>query len=174
MCGIKSHLDGLEISQLKPKPDVRGSFTEVYRKKWINKFTPIQWNVVLSKKGTVRGMRVHNKHTDYVVLFKGKAIYVLKDLRKKSKTYFENCYVKLDSKKMKSVVIHPGIAHGFYFYEDSGYVYGVDHYYSNSDELRFNFRDKECKFKWPSNKIVITKRDKNLPPLKSIINKLTS
>jgi len=173
MCGKTSHLKGVKTIPLKTNYDNRGSFTEIYRKEWLKNLHPVQWNIVLSKRKTIRGMRVHKKHTDYVVLFKGSALYVLKDLRQKSKTYMQNCYVKLYGNKMKYIIIPTGIAHGFYFYEDSGYAYGVDNYYKNSDEIRFNYLDDDCKFKWPSKKIIMTKRDRMLPPLKKVLNKLT-
>ncbi len=165
-------LEGVKIVTLKTHIDERGSFTEVFRKEWFKPLNPIQWNIVFSKKNALRGMRVHIKHTDYVIVFKGEGLYVLRDLRRSSPTEGKNCYIKLSGESIKAIIIPPGVAHGFYFYRDSGYVYGVDYYHNEKDELRFHYLDQDASFKWPEKKPIITKRDAALPPLKKIIKKI--
>src|SRR3989344_803382 len=166
------YLDGVQVITLKTHFDIRGSFTEIFRKEWFKSLTPIQWNIVFSKKNALRGMRVHIKHTDYVVVFKGEGLYVLRDLRRGSPTEGKNFYIKLSGQPIKSIIIPPGVAHGFYFFKDSGYAYGVDHYHNEQDELRFDYLDPDASFRWPAKKPIIAKRDAALPPLKKIIKKI--
>ena len=99
-------------------------------------------------------------------------MYVLRDLRRGSPTEGKNCYIKLTGQPIKSIIIPPGVAHGFYFFKDSGYVYGVDYYHNEKDEIRFPYLDPEAAFKWAGKKPIITKRDAALPPLKNIIKKI--
>ncbi|HEY5601185.1 MAG TPA: dTDP-4-dehydrorhamnose 3,5-epimerase family protein [Patescibacteria group bacterium] len=162
-------LFGVELLNLKKKHDSRGFFSEAFRTNWQRNFLPIQWNVVFSKSNTLRGMRVHLNHTDYVILISGRGVYGLKDLRKNSPSEGKVSMVEIDSKKLQVLIIPPGIAHGFYFYENSIYVYGVDYYYNPKDEIKFSYLDSDLGIKWPAAKPILSSRDKRLPKMAKIM-----
>ncbi|OGY21960.1 MAG: hypothetical protein A3A65_02850 [Candidatus Chisholmbacteria bacterium RIFCSPLOWO2_01_FULL_49_14] len=164
--------DGVKISDLIKHVDPRGYFIEVFKQKWIEELPLIQWNVVRSKKNALRGMRVHIKHYDYVIIFEGKAVYALRDLRQGSPTQGLVSMVHIEGKHPQSVIIPPGVAHGFYFFKPSFYVYGVTEYYDKEDELGFYFADPDAGIKWPTSDPIVTERDVNLPPLKSIMSQI--
>lgn len=165
---------GVIIRPLKPKVDKRGYFMESFRKEWTDRIGAKQWNIVRSKKGVLRGMRLHKRHTDYVILFEGIAVYALLDLRSGSPTEDLLVMIKLRGSKPKSVIIPPGVAHGFYFFEDSYYVYSVTHYYDKEDEFGFHFADPQANIPWPNKNPIMTRRDKNLPSMKMVKKQVPS
>jgi dTDP-4-dehydrorhamnose 3,5-epimerase len=166
--------EGVIISDLKPIRDDRGYFMEAFKEEWTVGFKAKQWNIVYSNPGALRGMRLHHTHSDYVVLFKGKAIYALLDLRAGSPTENKLAMVDLDGSKPRSVIIPPGVAHGFYFFEESYYVYCVTHYYDPDDEFGFKFDDPDANIPWPSKEVILTERDKDLPTLKEAVKRVPS
>ena len=165
--------DGVKIGNLQKHVDTRGYFMEVFRQEWIEQLTLIQWNLVISKTNALRGMRVHIKHYDYVIVFQGKGVYALRDLRAGSPTEGHVSMIPINGQKPQSVIIPPGVGHGFYFFQPSMYVYGVTEYYNPKDELGFYYADPDAEIDWPVSDPILTPRDANLPPLKSIIDQIS-
>ena len=65
-------IEGVHLIPLKPHPDERGSFTEVYRRAWIPEMREmLQGNLSLSHAGVLRGMHFHRKQADYWVVASG-------------------------------------------------------------------------------------------------------
>jgi dTDP-4-dehydrorhamnose 3,5-epimerase len=77
---------GVAVTPLDMHRDARGVFTEVFRASWGVGFSPVQWNVVQSAQGVLRGVHVHPVHEDYLVLLLGHATLGLRDLRPGSPT----------------------------------------------------------------------------------------
>jgi dTDP-4-dehydrorhamnose 3,5-epimerase len=162
-------IDGLKIIDLKVNLDARGSYTEMYRDNWEGAPSLSQWSIVRSSKGAIRGMRIHVKHTDYTCLVSGQGLYVLKDLRKNSPTFGQNEYLELRGDKLQGIVTPPGVAHGFYFQEDSLFVVGITHHYDPADELGFYYKDPEAGLTWPAGDHIIVDHDKQAPPLQTVL-----
>ena len=78
---------GVVLTGLSMHPDERGVFTEVFRKQWETGADPVQWNVVSSGEGVLRGVHVHPKHDDYLLILSGRATVGLQDLRRGIDTY---------------------------------------------------------------------------------------
>ncbi|MCH8346086.1 MAG: dTDP-4-dehydrorhamnose 3,5-epimerase family protein, partial [Chloroflexi bacterium] len=64
---------GVHLRPLQANEDDRGVFTEVFRKVWDTGVDPVQWNFVTSRAGVLRGVHVHVRHDDYLILVKGRA-----------------------------------------------------------------------------------------------------
>ena len=64
---------GAALRQLEMHSDERGVLTEMYRVGWAQGFDPVQWNVVSSNAGVLRGVHVHATHSDYLIIIKGPA-----------------------------------------------------------------------------------------------------
>ncbi len=161
-------IPGVSIINLKRNKDFRGSYTEFLREEWFKTPKPLQWSIVHSRKNALRGMRIHLVHYDYTCLSYGKALYVLRDLRGGSPTEGKNQYLELDSNKLRLIVTPPGVAHGFYFLQDSIFVVGITQYYNKKDELGFHYNDPEAGISWPSSNPILSERDKNLPSLQKV------
>jgi dTDP-4-dehydrorhamnose 3,5-epimerase len=152
--------------------DDRGVFTELFRQQWKLGVEPIQWNCVLSDPGVLRGVHVHLRHADYLVLAKGKASVGLCDLRPGSATYGLGALVEMTGESLAGLVIPPGVAHGFYFHEPAMHIYAVSHYWDLSDELGCHWKDPDLSIPWPMSHAKISPRDAQLPSLRQLLRTL--
>ncbi len=138
----------VEIRRLQRCGDSRGDLTEVFRSSWGLGVEPVQWNVVRSHPGTLRGVHVHWRHSDYLLAMAGPLWLALKDIRPLSPTRGLACELSLHGDDELAVVIPPGVAHGFYFAETATTLYGVDAYWDESDELGCAWNDPGLGFSW--------------------------
>ena len=81
----------VEVIPLATHRDERGWLTEIYREKWPVGVQPCQWNATFSDANVLRGVHVHYKHTDYLVLLRGRLSAGLYDARPKSPTHRMSC-----------------------------------------------------------------------------------
>lgn len=167
--------EGVEIFDLTPHPDDRGVFTELYREEWGSQVRPIQWNAVHSNAGVLRGVHVHTRHADYLTMAKGHMTLGLCDLRPESPTHMRAATVELSANEApKALSIPPGVAHGFYFVEDSIHVYAVSHYWDMADELGCRWDDPELGIPWEHESAQISQRDEDLQTLPELIDEFLS
>lgn len=152
--------------------DSRGELTEIFRCTYVPDCNFKQSNFVRSKAGVFRGVHVHIKHTDYLIILEGRATIGMKDLRKKSATYGQTFSITVTGEELTLIVIPPGVAHGFYFHEPSMHIYQVDEYWDPKDELGCIWADPELGIKWPTSDVILSERDAHLPPLKELLNQL--
>lgn len=166
-------ISGVKIINLTANPDSRGTYTEMYHDNWegVPEKLP-QWSVVHSKMNAIRGMRIHPIHADYTCLIHGKALYVLKDLRKNSPTFSQVEYLELSGDKLQTIVTPPGVAHGFYFRQDSIFVVGITHHYDPADELGFLFTDPAAKINWPPADYIVSDRDASSPGMNQLLDRM--
>jgi dTDP-4-dehydrorhamnose 3,5-epimerase len=154
---------------LRPEPieDHRGSLVELCRLSWIGETTIVQWNVVASGPNVLRGMHWHNLHWDLIAAVEGRLIVGLTDLRIGSPTELVSELIEVDAGTPASVLIPPGVAHGFLSPDGSIVLYGVSRYWDPADELGVRFDDPALSLDWPlpPDGPVLSERDTSLPPL---------
>ncbi len=143
--------------------DKRGYFKEIVRENKINTKFPF---VVMSysKKNVVRGLHLQTKKSQgkFVSVIKGRIFDVAVDLRKKSKTFGKHFSCILSEANATSIYIPPGFAHGFQALEKDNYViYSCSRYRDKNSEISINCNDKDLNIKWPINKKILSKKDKN-------------
>jgi dTDP-4-dehydrorhamnose 3,5-epimerase len=156
---------GVTVTPLDMHPDARGVFTEVFRASWDVHFSPVQWNVVQSAQGVLRGVHAHTVHDDYLVLLSGHATVGLYDLRPGSPTLGMGVTIELTPDPITAVGIPRGVAHGFYFHAPSLHIYAVSHYWDPADELGCHWADPQLAIQWPNRDPILSVRDANLGPL---------
>lgn len=159
---------GVIVSNLTTHFDERGQFTEIYRQNWPSKPDLIQWNFLKTNEGVLRGVHVHLKHYDYVTVLDGQVAFGLKDLRPHSPTENLAVIIEMTDTTPQTLLIPPGVAHGFLMRKTSSIVYGVSHYWDKDDELGCRFDDPELGFDWEKLQPNISVRDANLPPLSQL------
>jgi dTDP-4-dehydrorhamnose 3,5-epimerase len=152
---------GVMLSPLVPHTDDRGSLVELWRTSW-GMLNAAQWNASRSQAGVLRGVHVHPRHADYLVVISGRMVVGLRDLRDGART---TALVELDGTHPEALVITPGVAHGFWFPEPSWHCYAVDHEFDPADELGCRFDDPDLGIPWPSDDVTLSERDRKLPPL---------
>ena len=158
----KDKIDGLFIIKNKKFIDRRGYFKELYRENIIQKRFPFLV-MSFSKKNVVRGLHIQKNKMQgkFVTVLKGKIFDVAVDLRKKSKTFGKYFTTVMSEKNSKSIFIPPGFAHGFLSLDKENFViYSCTRYRSKDDEIGIKYDDSTLKIKWPSNKIILSDKDK--------------
>ena len=160
---INKKLKNLFLIKHNVFKDKRGYFKEIIRENKINTKFPF---VVMSysKKNVIRGLHLQTKKSQgkFVSVIKGRVFDVAVDLRKKSKTFGKYFSCILSETNAASIYIPPGFAHGFQALEKDNYViYSCSRYRDKNSEISINCNDKDLNIKWPINKKILSKKDKN-------------
>ncbi len=143
--------------------DKRGYFKELLKEKNLKNKFPFTV-MSYSKKNVLRGMHIQTKNPQgkFISVLKGKIFDVSVDLRKNSKTFGKSFSCILSEKNSKSIFIPPGFAHGFLTLEKENYIiYNCTKYRDEKNEITIKYDDKNLNIKWPSNKSIISTKDKN-------------
>jgi dTDP-4-dehydrorhamnose 3,5-epimerase len=163
---------GCSLRRLATHGDERGAFTELFRREWETGVDPVQWNVVRSEPGVLRGVHVHIRHDDYLTLPEGRATIGLRDLRRDSATAGLSALVELRGDDLQALTIPHGVAHGFLFHEPSLHVYAVTRYWDPEDELACHWADPDLELAWPERPTLVAPRDEAAPPLSDLLARL--
>ena len=158
---IETKFKDLFIIRNDQYKDKRGYFKELIRENKINKKFPFLV-MSFSKKNVIRGLHLQRKNFQgkFVSVLKGKIFDVAVDMRKNSKTFGKYYSCTLSEKNSKSIFIPPGFAHGFQALDHENYIiYSCTKYRNSQSEIAIKFDDKDLNIKWPSNKMVVSKKD---------------
>jgi len=164
-----------ELIKLIEHPDSRGSFTEVFVKKWGTILDPVQHSVVKSEAEVLRGMHFHRRHDEYFCLIKGHCYLGLKDMREASVTYLEHALYELHENDPATLIFPKGVLHGWYFSRDSIHLQAVSEAYSDygsDDNLGCRWNDPELQIPWPFEKAVLSERAQGFPSFKEFTSAL--
>ena len=158
-------IPGVDVRRLVAHADERGTFTEIFRESWVTAPRFVQWNVVTSRAGTLRGMHVHRRHADYLVLTSGHLWLGLADLRPSASPDRGRALIEISPEHPAAITIPVGVAHGFLFATESVHVYAVSEYFDASDELGCRWDDPALGLAWPFVPSHVSPRDRQLPTL---------
>tara|TARA_B100001123_G_C15296616_1_gene1019436 strand:+ start:178 stop:714 length:537 start_codon:yes stop_codon:yes gene_type:complete len=162
---IDTKFKGLKIIQQKRIGDSRGSLRETFRKKIINWDNLIFDYATSSRKNVIRGFHFQSKfqQAKFVTVLKGEILDYVVDLRKNSKTFGKSLSIVLSEANCKSLYIPEGFGHAYYSYSNLNIIYyKLSNYYQPKYEDGILWNDKSLKFKWPTKKPIISKKDKKL------------
>jgi dTDP-4-dehydrorhamnose 3,5-epimerase len=151
--------EGVLWLTLPAHQDGRGWLSEIFRCDHRTELGIVQWNAVQSGAGVLRGVHVHVRHTDYVVLLAGRACFGLYDLRPASATFRQAVLLEASAASLRGLLIPPGVAHGFYFSEPSMLVQGVTACWDPEDELACSWADPALGIPWPTTAPMLSQRD---------------
>tara|TARA_B110000967_G_C18528267_1_gene384519 strand:+ start:112 stop:642 length:531 start_codon:yes stop_codon:yes gene_type:complete len=144
--------------------DKRGSFREVFKKKFFEKTKFVFSCSSVSKKNVLRGMHLQTKYEQgkYLSVLKGEIFDVAIDLRRKSKTFGKYFAIKLSDKNGLSLFVPPGFAHGFLGMKKENIIYyNCTNYRAETCELGLQWNDKDVGIKWPIKNPIISDKDLN-------------
>ena len=162
---LNTKFKGLYIVKQKDNSEKRGSLRETFNEKIIKKKFVFEY-CTLSKKNVLRGFhfQTKSKQSKFINVVKGKILDVVVDLRKNSKTFGKVFKIILSKKNALGLYIPAGFAHAYYSYEKENIIYyKLDNYYAPQYESGIIYNDKNLKVRWPSKKMIISKKDKILP-----------
>ena len=171
-------IKGAWLAESKLHGDSRGNFSEWFKKSEIASntglvFEAVQANIYTSHKGVLRG--IHYSLADvgqakWVTCVSGSVLDAIVDIRDGSPTFGKYEIIKLEPKSGKSVLIGPGLGHGFIALEDlSSVAYLLSSQYSPADEYEINPFDSEIGIGWGIEiaGAILSEKDKNAPSLKT-------
>ena len=159
---------GIEGAWLAKSPlwnDDRGHFREWFKREEVLSRTGIdfsvqQANISLSKRGVIRGIHYSlapGGQAKWITCTSGKIIDVLVDLRPNSSTFKKIEYIELNNDGARSVLVGPGLGHGFISLKDDTCVsYLLNQPYSPMDECALNPFDSDLNIDWQLNLILQT------------------
>lgn len=166
---------GILLKDLQMHGDQRGSVTEILRINELDGRRIVQLNVSVAKPNVLRGVHVHNKQWDYIVVSAGKMFVALVDLRPGSPTKMQVNTLILDGEKLQALIIPPGIGHGFYSNDGDTYLNGMSEYWDEgSDQIRFHYNDPDANIPWPVKDPIVSDKDQHNPPLQDILDKIVA
>ncbi|HEY1383765.1 MAG TPA: dTDP-4-dehydrorhamnose 3,5-epimerase family protein [Dongiaceae bacterium] len=163
---------GVLLRRLSNDQDCMGAATELYRRDWSLGLAPVQWNLVSSRPDTLRGVHVHHTHWDYLCVLDGEMVLGLHDMRPQSPTHRLSVQHRLAGDTPTSIVIPPGVAHGFYFAVAATHCYAVSHYWNTSDEIGCRWNDPMLGLTWPTSDPLLSPRDATAPSYEELARAL--
>ena len=167
-----------EVFLIKPleHKDTRGSFSEVYKDKDIQKLIGrqidfCQDNLTDSKKGVLRGLHYQLppfSQTKLVMVLQGSVLDVVVDLRKGSPTFGKHFSHELSAKNQLQLFVPRGFAHGYITLSESSlFMYKVDQYYYPQCEGSISPEDPNLGIDWrlPKSNWIQSEKDQKHPSL---------
>jgi dTDP-4-dehydrorhamnose 3,5-epimerase len=161
---------GVHFNKSSTHLDKRGSFRKSFTNNSQNQieiFELVEIFYSVSKPGVFRGMHLQTKSSASmrcVTIISGRVQDVLLDLRKESKTYLEKIVFDWsDNDEVSSIVIPPGVAHGFLALEESTLVYASNNSYDPNLDTGVNPFSLDLPFL--AENLEISERDRSLPDI---------
>jgi len=177
---VKTDIPGLLIIEPNVYEDARGYFFESYneeaffkagiQEKWV------QDNQSRSVYGVIRGLHYQLEpfaQSKLVRVIEGEIYDVAVDIRKGSPTFKKWYGTKLSASNFRQLYIPKGFAHGFSVLSPTAIVlYKCDALYNPSSERGIVSDDPDLGINWliPSDHIVLSPKDRNLPLFKDAEN----
>lgn len=175
---IKTDIEGVVIIEPRIFEDSRGYFFESYNERDFNaQIAPIKFvqdNESRSQYGVVRGLHYQkgeHSQSKLVRVVKGKVYDVAVDLRKNSPTFGKYVGTELTEDNHREFFIPRGFAHGFAVMSDIAvFQYKCDNLYAPESEGAIMWNDPDINIKWPvpSDKVILSEKDKHHPLFKEI------
>ena len=165
---INTGFNNLRIVAHKSHSDFRGNLRETFRKKIIKWDELIFDYATTSKKNVLRGFHFQSKfkQAKFVSVLKGRILDCAIDLRKKSQTFGKVFCIELSENNCKSLYIPEGFGHAYYSFSKLNIIYyKLSNYYHPKYEDGILWNDRYLQFKWPTQKPIVSKRDKKLRTL---------
>ena len=167
-----SSIQNVSLFMHKKKLDDRGYFQRISDQNEIEKICSanfIQSSVSFnSSKGTIRGLHFQaapSKEWKYVTCLRGAIFDCVVDLREDSLTYGQHVEFELTQDNGLSVLIPPGVAHGFQTLENETLIsYQMTDIFDESLARTLSWKDTFIDIKWPLEVTQISEADdKGLP-----------
>lgn len=164
---------GSIVRALVENTDERGSFTEFLCNSWGTGLDAVQWSLVKSHAGTLRGMHLHQRHDEFFFLSSGRCCVGLRDIRPDSPTRDRSCLLEFSATKPAVVSFPRGVLHGWYFYEDSVHIQAITdeeyaHYYAD-DNVGCHWSDPALEIPWPCTPTIVSDRAAAFPDLDTLL-----
>lgn len=152
-----TEIAGVKVITPAKHGDHRGFFSEVYNRRSFEEagldLTFVQDNHAFSAEvGTIRGLHFQSPpfaQDKLVRVTRGRALDVVVDLRRSSKTFGRHFGIELSAENWRQLLIPIGFAHGYCTLEpDTELLYKVTNFYSAANDLGLAFDDPALAIDW--------------------------
>jgi dTDP-4-dehydrorhamnose 3,5-epimerase len=164
----------VRVRDLPQHDDERGFLVELTSATLGHGAPPVQWNVLHSTANTLRGMHVHVRHTDWVTVVDGVAVFGLVDLRSGTTDDAARATVRMGAASPQVLTIPPGVLHGIYTPETSVVLNGLSHEFDPDDDLAVHFDDPTLGLDWHVEAPVLSPRDRAAPTVAELFDRLAT
>jgi dTDP-4-dehydrorhamnose 3,5-epimerase len=172
-------LDGLLLITPRRMGDVRGFFSEVFRKDLFEAAAgPVDFvqdnHSFSAHQGTLRGLHYQAPPAaqgKLVRVSRGAVLDVAVDIRKASPTYSRHVAIELSAENWRQLWIPPGFLHGFCTLTgDVEFLYKVTRAYSAAEDGAVLFNDPDLGIAWPfpEEALTLSARDRAAPRLRDL------
>lgn len=165
----KSDKLGLTIIEPSISIDERGTIWSSFFSDQIDSYLPDNLHFKHDKfsessKNVLRGIHGDSKSWKLVTSVFGEIYQVAVDLRKESKTFNQYESFVLNSSSPKSVLLPPGMGNAYYVLSKKAvYHYKLAYngdYIDADEQFSVAWDDKNINIEWPSNKPILSNRDR--------------
>ena len=173
---IQTNIKGVVIIEPRLFKDDRGYFFESFSQREfeekVRKINFVQDNESMSSYGVMRGLHFQRppfSQSKLVRCVKGRVLDVAVDIRKGSPTFGQHVAVELTEENHRQFFIPRGFAHGFSVLSPEViFQYKCDNFYAPQSEGALAWDDPDLDINWriPSDKIILSEKDKHHPRLK--------
>ena len=163
---------GVELKRVTTQTDDRGTLSEIFRADWGLAPGFVQWNVIHSNPGAMRGVHVHLRHTDYLVVVAGSVSIGVTDLRRGSATERTAAVIEMTGDVLTVMVIPPGVAHGILSRDTSIMFHGMSHHWDPDDDLVCHWADPLLAIPWPLIPVTVSPRDATASTVTQVISRI--
>lgn len=155
-------IPGVVRTQLERFTDERGFLSEVARTAALP--VPVaQTSHSHSREGVLRGLHFHRQQSDVWYLSRGRAQVALVDLRVRTGAPDVQTLV-LDAEDPETLLIPPGVAHGYVALTDIDMFYLTSAEWDPADEQGLWWSDPTFAIKWAITDPLLSERDRSNPP----------
>lgn len=172
---IPTELPGVVILEPRLFRDDRGYFFESYsQREFDEKVAPVRFvqdNESRSTYGVVRGLHFQkppHAQAKLVRVIEGRVLDVAVDIRRGSPTFGRHVAVELTEENHRQFFIPRGFAHGFSVLSEVAlFQYKCDNAYAPQSEGALAWNDPDLAIDWriPSDKIILSEKDRHHPRL---------
>jgi dTDP-4-dehydrorhamnose 3,5-epimerase len=145
-------IDGVQTAPIDEVVDERGTFAEYFVAGRDLGIHAVQWSVVRSTPGTLRGMHFHARHDEYFALVSGRATVGLHDLRPGSPTFGGSATYEFAEREPVRLIFPRGLVHGWLFHEPSIHLQATSEahvHYGRDDNHGCRWDDPALGIAWP-------------------------
>ena len=152
-------IPGVEVTALERFSDARGSFTEIARAS-TSGLDFLQASHSRSAAGVLRGLHFHRVQIDLWYLAAGRARIALVDLRAGEEGLETMTWIA-DAGEPTTILIPPGVAHGYLALTDIDMLYLTTTEFEPGDEFGIAWNDPRLAIPWEVSEPLLSDRDRS-------------
>jgi dTDP-4-dehydrorhamnose 3,5-epimerase len=177
---VETEIPGVVIIEPQIHRDDRGFFLESYHEPRYReggiRAQFVQDNHSQSTRGTLRGLHGQNPNPQgkLVRVTAGEVFDVAVDVRVGSPAYGKYVAAELSAANFRQVYLPPGVLHGFLVTSEiAEFQYKCTDIYRPESDFSVAWNDPDLGIAWPIEEPILSKKDRNAPRLREVMDRLT-